>query len=197
MNIPRIFLTTALLSFCLSGCIPLFVGGVGTAGVVASQERSTGHAIDDASIRIAINDLYLEQDTHDLFRNVDIHVQEGRVLLLGDVNKPQTAIEAVRLAWKPQGVREVINEIQVNDKSGITDYARDTWISAQVRSKLLFEKGVRSVNYTVQTVNSVVYLMGIAQDQKELDKATYLASTTSYVKQVISHVILKDDPRRK
>jgi hypothetical protein len=30
-----------------------------------------------------------------------------------------------------------------------------------------------------------------------LNKATYLASTTKYVKEVVSHVILKNDPRRR
>ena len=104
---------------------------------------------------------------------------------------------AVRLAWTVKGVREVIDEIQVNDKSGLADFARDSWIGAQIRSRLLLEKNLRSVNYSVEAVNGVVYLMGIAQDQNELDKATYIASTTAYVKQVVSHVILKDDPRRK
>jgi osmotically-inducible protein OsmY len=185
-----------LLALSLSSCIPALILGGGTGGVVAAQERSPGNAVDDAGVRLTINKLYLEKDTHDLFRNVDIRVTEGRVLLTGDVDKPETAIEAVNLAWKAKGVKEVINEIQVNDKTGFADYARDVWISTQIRSKLLFEKNLRSVNYNVETVNGVVYLMGIAQNQAELDKATYIASITSYVKQVISHVILKDDPRR-
>jgi hypothetical protein len=38
--------------------------------------------------------------------------------------------------------------------------------------------------------------MGIAQDQTELNKATYAASTIQYVQKVISYVRLKNDPRR-
>lgn len=190
-------LTIAASTLCLSGCIPLFVGGAGTAGVVASQERSTGNAVDDAGIRLAINNLYIQKDMKDLFRNVDIHVQEGRVMLTGDVDRPDSVIQAVDLAWHPRGVKEVINEIQVNDKTGIVDYAKDSWIATQVRSRLLFTKGIRSVNYTVEVVNGVVYLMGIAQDQQELDSATKVASLTQGAKQVVSHVILKDDPRRQ
>jgi len=185
------------LGVALTGCIPsLVVSGATTGGVIAAQERTPGNAVDDAGIRLALNNLYLNKDIGDLFKNVSIHVEEGRVQLTGDVDKPETSVEAVRLAWQPRGVKEVINEIQVNDKTGVTDYARDAWINTQVRSKLLFEKNVRSVNYSVETVNGVVYVMGIAQNQAELDKVTYLASTTAYVKQVISHVIMKDDPRR-
>ena len=38
--------------------------------------------------------------------------------------------------------------------------------------------------------------MGIAQDQDELERVTYVCSTTSYVERVVSYVRLKDDPRR-
>jgi len=188
---------TGILLLALTGCIPsLVITGATTGGVIAAQERSAGNAVDDAGIRLALNNLYIEKDTKDLFANVDIRVSEGRVLLTGDVDKPETKVEAVRLAWKPKGVKEVIDEIQVNDKTGIIDYARDSWIAAEIRTKMLLEKNLRSVNYNAEVVNNVVYLMGIAQNHEELDKATYLASTTPYVKQVVSHVIMKDDPRR-
>lgn len=189
--------TVVIASLLLMGCIPsLVLTGATTGGVVAAQERSAGDAVDDMGIRLTIYNLYIRKDVGDLFKNVAIRVTEGRVMLTGNVDKPETSVEAVRLAWQAKGVKEVINEIQVNDKSGIVDYARDSWIATQIRTKFLFEKNLRSVNYSVEVVNDVVYLMGIAQDEEELHKATYIASTTSYVKQVISHVILKNDPRR-
>ncbi len=191
-------LSILLMATTLTGCIPgLVFTGATTTGVVASQERSMGNAVDDAGIKLTIFNLYVRKDVNDLFKNVAIRVVEGRVMLTGNVDKPETSIEAVRLAWMANGVREVINEIQVNDKTGIVNYARDAWIATEVRAKLLFEKNVRSVNYSVEVVNNVVYLMGIAQNEEELNKVTYIASITPYVKQVVSHVILKDDQRRK
>lgn len=181
----------------LSGCVPLVFAGAGTGGVVAAQERSTGNALDDTSIKIAMDAKFARKDMGDLFRNVTVKVTEGRVMLTGDVDKPESKVEATQIAWTVNGVKEVMNEIQVNDTTGVMDYAQDSWIANQVRTKLLFEKNLRSVNYSVEVVNGVVYLMGIAQDQQELDKATYIASTTPHVKQVVSHVVLKDDPRRK
>lgn len=190
--------STLLIALGLTSCIPsLVITGATTTGVVASQERSMGNAVDDTGIKLTIDNLYLRKDFNDLFKNVAVRVTEGRVMLTGNVDKPESSIDAVRLAWQASGVREVINEIQVNDKTGIADYARDAWIATQVRAKLLFEKNVRSVNYSVEAVNGVVYLMGIAQNEDELKKATYLASIVPHVKQVVSHVLLKDDPRRK
>lgn len=180
----------------LSGCIPLLVAGGTETAVVVAQERSVGNAVDDASILVQIKNLYAKQDYKDLLANVEIKVVEGTVLLTGNVDKPDSQIEAVRLAWLVNGVKEVINEVQVNDQAGIWNYTRDVWISAQVKSRLLLEKGVRSINYSIITVNQVVYIMGIAQNQEELDKVTKIASTTSYVQRVASYVRLKDDSRR-
>jgi len=194
----KIKITGALciLSMLTSGCIPMLVAGGTETAVVVAQERSVGSAVDDAGILIQIKNLYAKQDYKDLLANVEVKSVEGRVLLTGNVDKPDSQIEAVRLAWQVNGVKEVINEIQVNDKAGIWNYTRDVWISTQVRSRLILEKGVRSINYSVITVNQVVYLTGIAQDQAELDKVTTVASTTNYVQRVVSYVQLKTDPRR-
>lgn len=180
----------------LTGCIPLVVGGATETAVVVAQERSVGNAIDDVGIVLQIKNLYAKQDYKDLLANVEIKVVEGRVLLTGNVDKPDSQIEAVKLAWQVGGVKEVINELQINDKSGFMNYAKDVWISTQVRTRLLFGKDIHNINYSVITVNQVVYLMGIAQNQEELNRATNVASSTSYVQRVVSYVRLKDDPRR-
>ena len=180
----------------LSGCVAAIIGGGTETAVVAAQERSTGNALDDAGILFKIKNLYAQNDFKDLLANVEIKVVEGRVLLTGNVDKPDSQIQAENLAWQVNSVREVINEIQLSDKAGIGNYARDLWISTQIKSRLLFTKGIRSINYSVITVNQVVYMMGIAQNQEELDKATNIASTTSYVERVVSYVRLKNDPRR-
>jgi osmotically-inducible protein OsmY len=189
-------LSSFILAISLSSCASVLIGAGGEGASIAAQERSAGAAVDDTSIVLKIKNQYLQNDYTDHFANNEVKSIEGRVLLTGNVDKPDSQIEGVRLAWQVNGVKEVINEIQVNDKSGIGNYARDVWISAQIRTRLLFEKHIRSVNYSTNTVNQTVYLMGIAQDQEELDRATNIASTTSYVEKVVSYVRLKNDPRR-
>ena len=180
----------------LSSCVTAVIGAGSETAVVAAQERSVGNAVDDAGILLSIKTLYAKKDYKDLLANVEVKSVEGRVLLTGNVNKPESQIEAVRLAWQVNGVKEVMNEIQISDQSGVWNYTKDVWISAQVRSRLVFGKNIRSINYSVITVNQVVYLMGIAQDDDELSRVTNVASTTSYVQRVVSYVRLKNDPRR-
>lgn len=185
------------IAFALAGCATpaAVVGGGATAGVAVAQERSVGAAIDDTTIALNINGIWLNHD-FELFRHVELEVHEGRVLLTGTVKTPEDRLEAVRLAWRANGVREVINEIQVTDKGGVVNYARDAWITTQLRTKMTFDEKIRGINYNIETVNGVVYLMGIAQDQEELDRVTDYARNIRYVRSVVSHVWLKADPRR-
>ena len=182
-------------SISLSGCAELLIGAAATTGVAIAEERSVGDAVDDLTIRAELNHLFFQDDV-ELFGDVSFSVIEGRVLLKGSVPTPDDRIRALRLAWQAAGVREVINELQVADDSGILDYARDTWISAQLKGKLLVDGDVLSINYSVETVNGTVYLLGIAQDEAELARVTEHARSIEDVKRVVSHVVLKDDRHR-
>lgn len=170
--------------------------GAGAAGATAAQtEKGFRRSVADTEIRIAINDLWLQAD-EEMFRKVNLQVQEGRVLLTGNVRLPEQRVEAVRLAWKAPGVREVINEIEVQDSSRLIDQARDAWISTQLKSTLLFDQDVSSIDYSIETVDQVIYLMGVARSQSELDRVIGHAKNISYVQRVVSYVLLIDDPRR-
>ena len=59
------------------------------------------------------------------FLGVKIRVDDGVVLLTGKVDNPQIRVEATRISWEPRGVIEVVNEIQVSEKSSIKDIAKD------------------------------------------------------------------------
>ncbi|MGH6720025.1 MAG: BON domain-containing protein [Alphaproteobacteria bacterium] len=192
----RLILTVAA-TLLAGACSPagVIVGGAATAGVVVAQERSVGQAIDDLAIRAEISSYLFEADEK-LFIAVGIEVVEARVLLTGHVPTPEDRIQAVRLAWKASGVREVLNEIQVTDKGGLGNYLRDVAIANQLRAELLFDRDIAAINYNVEVVNQVVYLIGIARDQAELDKAIGHARTIPYVEKVVSHVVLKGDAPR-
>ncbi len=176
-----------LIVLAAPGCTTVAVGAAGTTVVAAAQERTIGDAIDDSVIYTAVNHYLLQADI-ELFRDVGVKVVEGRVLLTGSVTTPDDRIEAVRLAWQADGVKEVLNEIQVTDDSGVVDYATDSWISAQLKTKLLFDRDIRAINYSIETVNGAVYMIGIARDAAELKRATNHARTIKGVRKVISHV---------
>jgi osmotically-inducible protein OsmY len=190
----------SLLAFALAlgGCstTDVAVGGGATAGVAASQERGIDGALSDTQISAEINYAWL-QNSVNMFHELNISVYDGRVMITGVLPNQAKADEAVALAWKPKGVREVIDEIIV-DPSGTTgSFASDTWITAQIKAKLLFDRDISAVNYSVDTVRGVVYIMGVAQSQAELDRVFGYARNVEYVKKVVNHAILKSDAKRK
>ncbi len=184
------------LPLMLSGCLKAVVGAVAEVGLSVAQERSVGAAVDDAAILIEIKEAYLQKDVNELSTAVSIEVIEGRVFLTGSVKDPVTRISAVRLAWQPKGVKEVINEIQVSNNRGLKQIAKDNAISSQISGKMLMNEDIKSINYSIETVNNIVYVMGIGQSIKEVDLVTNIARTVKGVEKVISHVRLKTDPSR-
>ena len=191
-----LFILVLLGTLPRSGCGSLFIGAVATGGAAAVEERSIGNVVDDLTIRAELNQLFFK-DNFDLLQSVSFSVIEGRVLLKGSVKTQEDRIRGLELAWQASGVREVINEIQVTDQGGIVNYARDTWISTQLKAEILFDRDILSLNYNVETINGIIYVVGIAQDQAELDKVVDHARRIENVKQVVSHVVMKDDPRRE
>ncbi len=188
-------LLAAGLGLALGACAPVVVGAGAAAGVTAAQERGFKGAIADTEIRLEINHLWF-QESASLYGKVNLQVQEGRVLLTGNVPDPVARLSAVRLAWQAKGVVEVINEIEVRDTSSLLDAARDEWISAELEARILVDRAIVSINYSIETVNQVVYLIGVAQSRAELDRVIAHAKDISYVRRVIDYVRLKDDPAR-
>jgi osmotically-inducible protein OsmY len=183
---PLLLAASALiLSSCTLAGAALGVGA--TAGIAASQEGGLSRAVDDAAIQIAINDLWFKYSV-EAFRKLDLTINNGRVLVTGVVQNPEHRVEAIRLAWQPKGVQQVINEIRVAESSGITGFAKDTWITTRLRGALTFERDVESINYSIDTVQGTVYLMGFANSQRELNRVAELARTISGVQGVVSYV---------
>ena len=190
------FFAASLAFLALSGCIPAAIGAGAVGANFATQDRTTGNAVDDISLKTKVKKKFFDKNYDDLYSNVDVDVVERRVLLTGSVQRPETVIDAVNLAWQVPGVHEVVNEIQVNDKSSLKDSARDAWISTQIHSRLLFTKGISSSNYTIEVVNGTVYLFGLARTETESQQVASIAARTQYVKNVVSHVVVEGDPRR-
>lgn len=190
----KIFAFTILVcaGLALQGCTVTgtLAGAAATTGVAAAQEGGISRAWSDAKIQAKINELWLRQETTDIFRKLDLTVNQGRVLITGIVQDPQHRVDAVRLAWKPEGVKQVINEIRVSESKGLTGFARDTWAATRLRTAITIDRDVQSINYNIDIVQGVVYLMGIAQTRAELNRVIETARTIPDVKQVVSYVKL-------
>jgi len=177
-----------LLFFLFSHCTPqIAVGTASTAIAVSKEERTLGEFVDDTLIKTQIKNLYFDTNEN-IFFNVDVEVTQGRVLLTGTVDNSDLRIEATRMAWGISGVQTVINELQISNDDNILSFADDLLISAQIKGKLLLNSELPYINYTVETVNGIVYLIGIARSEEERQSVINLSREVYGVVDVIDYI---------
>ena len=178
-----------LAAGALGGCAGVVIGGGAAVGTAAYQERGVRGVARDLATATKLRTKLLDAGEA-YVTGVGIEVYEGRVLLTGTLEKEPMRAAAVQLAWKTEGVKDVINEIQIG-QSSLRDIARDSWITAQLKTKITFDKKILAINFSIETVNGIVYLIGIAQDQGELDRILAHGRGIDYLRRIISHVRVK------
>jgi osmotically-inducible protein OsmY len=178
----------------LGGCAGvLVVGGLaaaGSGGYAAGQERGLGGAVTDFQLQTDIERGFVAAGPgfHD---DITTSVYQGRVLLTGHVPTPDMKARAAQVASHTPGVRALYDEVEVAPPGSTWDGAKDAWITARIRSEMMLDPDIRSGNYTIDTSNGSVYLIGSARTQAELELAARIARYIPGVKRVVSYVELR------
>ena len=186
------FLIVVFASCLLSSCSQVIVGGATSTSMVILQERSAKQAAIDILIKAKIEEAMFSNDYDKLFSKVRVIVYEGKVLLVGTVVDESIKENANQISWNTKNVKEVANYITIG-KNDLIDYVKDTRISLELRAKMLTDKEISEVNFSVTTENRILYLVGIAQNNKELDKVIKHASNIAGVKKIVNLIRLKDE----
>ena len=175
------------------GCSPVGVlaSGGATTMVVAEGDKSLGVAVDDATIKLNISRKFLVSENN-LFINIDTSIVEGMVLLTGIVKNQEIRIEAVKIVWEVEGVKEVINEIEIGDKTTIKEYANDVWITTQIKALAVKDIGLRSISYNIETIRGKVYLAGLTSRPEQLETLINITKSVKGVKEVVNYVVIKE-----
>jgi len=192
IKLTLLFVSLILLMINI-GCSPVGVlaSGGGATMVVAEGDRSLGTVVDDATIKLNLSAKFLKSENR-LFLDVNSNVTEGRVLLTGLVDTQEIRIEAVRKVWEINGVREVINEIEVGDKTTLREYMNDLWINTQVKSLAARTIGLRSFSYNFETIKGKVYIAGITSRPEQLQAIVESTKTIKGVKEIVNYVVIKE-----
>ena len=191
---PLIAVVLLLCALALSGCAGAVVG-VSTAAVAASTtEKGFSTSVSDGMIFAKLKDRFIQQNAS-LLTSADVSVNDGAVLFTGKVKTPEDKIQATRLAWEIKGVREVVNELQVTDTSSIKDIAKDLAASATLRGKMIADEDISSLNFSIDVVNGIVYLSGVASSPEEMNKVVSYAENLRFVQEVVNYIILAKDQR--
>lgn len=194
-----ILLSCAL--FSLTSCVETIVISTGVGGALAYREKTIDDTRSDVKISTKIASKFISKGLKTPTTSIDITVNEARVMLTGIARDTAKAKLAQELCWQVKGVNEVIDEIQIREDgkftfSDIGSAIYDYLITAEIETKFALAKDLRTLNYQITTVNNEVYLLGVAIDEKEMNRAIAVASKVRGVNKVINHIILANDSRR-
>jgi len=180
--------------FILQSCAPL----VGTIGMVSlgahSKQKGLGTTINDNIIKTKILNFIFKFDKN-LISDTKVFVNNGSVLFTGKIKLPQNKIEITKLAWSVKGVKEVNNELQIIDKSSIKNIARDIASLGEIRARIITDKSINSLNFSIDVVNDKAYISGVAKDKSEMLRVKDHTSSARFVNQVFNYIILDKDTR--
>ncbi|MEO5352356.1 MAG: BON domain-containing protein [Magnetococcus sp. XQGC-1] len=183
----KTYLLSLLALSCLSGCIPMVVGGgMAATTSVVGENRDVTSQMEDSWVAMKIRSRFVQSE---LVRvgNIGVSIHNGKVLLTGAAMNQEEVDEAVRIARETRGVSEVRSEIRVQYVSP-TEVASDSVITSKVKSQFLVDQEIHGLNIHVKTTKGVVYLTGEAQTAQERDRAIHVARQVTDVREVVSYV---------
>jgi hyperosmotically inducible protein len=77
--------------------------------------KSAGRNLDDATITASVKSKLVADKASNLTR-VDVDTNNGTVYLNGTVDSTEQKAKAEQLAWQAQGVKSVVNNLQIQKK---------------------------------------------------------------------------------
>jgi osmotically-inducible protein OsmY len=183
------------LIFIFSSCIGNNIGTFGKGVSISFDPRTVGMQIDDTLMqKNLVARLTLTEKKY--FLSIQAEVLDGRIFLTGRVDKPVEKIKITKLAWETKGVRSVKNAITIKGQSNFKSTAKDILITSQLRTALIFNKLIKSRNYTLETINKNIYIFGISMNDEEKNEVIKEAQKIYDVEEVISTIYLVSELSR-
>jgi osmotically-inducible protein OsmY len=181
----------------LNGCAGVSSKGVFGSGVsIAFDPRTVGTQIDDSIMqKNLIARMSLAEKKYLL--DIGVKVLDGRLFLTGKVDEPEEKLKITKMAWETKGARSVKNDIKIKEKFNFKVSAKDLLITSQLRTAIIFNKKVKSSNYSIDTYKKKTYIYGIATDNDERKEVINEAKQILDVEDVIASIILIEDLSRQ
>jgi osmotically-inducible protein OsmY len=180
-------LIVALLVPLLGGCLAAIATGAVATGSSVHDRRGVGTVVDDKRIQLGAYDT-VNKDKELVLRNrVMIAVYNGTMLLMGEVRTPDLKARAEHTVSGFEGVKRIVNEIDVMEPEGFWARRNDNRITARVKLALLdavSTPGFDPTRVKVSTAHRVVYLQGVMTAEED-DIATGIARNVDGVERVV------------
>jgi len=191
----KLIIIISLSFLIITGCVGVSSTGVfGTGVSVALDPRSIGTQIDDSIMqKNLVARLSLKDKKY--FLALKVKTLDGRIFLTGKVDDPEEKLHITKLAWETDGVRSVKNDIKIKEDFNFKQSAKDLLITSQLRTALILNKNIKSMNYNIDTYKKKIFIYGIALTSDEKEKVIDEAKQILDVEKVIASILLIENLR--
>ncbi|HEX4349754.1 MAG TPA: BON domain-containing protein [Verrucomicrobiae bacterium] len=161
---------------------------VGTMFITSSPARAadTDSRIESSAAKTYVFKTYLKDDS------IKTDSKDGIVTLTGTVADASHKTMAQDTVAGLPGVKSVNNQLTVSGEQPAEH--SDAWITAKVKTALLFHRNVSATGTTVYTKDGIVTLQGVAGSMAAKDLATEYAKDIDNVKEVKNEMTIATIP---
>jgi osmotically-inducible protein OsmY len=178
----------------LSGCFPVVMGGAVMGSLVATDRRTSGTQLEDEGIELRaasrIRDNLGERG------HVNVSSYNRRVLITGEVPNVQDKQLVEQVVSRVDNVQSVVNELAELGNATLGQRTSDAVVTARIKAGMVDAKDLFANAFKVVTERGITYMMGRVT-QREADRATEIARSTSGVQKVVRvfEIISEDELR--
>jgi hyperosmotically inducible protein len=175
----------------VSGCDTREADTRATAPATAPVATSVGTEIDDGVVTAKVKSALLADPDIKSF-DLKVETRKGEVMLSGFVSNQAQVDRAILVARGVEGVKAVANKMDLKEGAAtVGNTVDDGIITAKVKSALLADPDIKSLDIAVVTSKGEAQLSGFVDNQTQIDRAIEVARAVDGVKSVASQMSVK------
>ena len=179
----------------LQSCAAPIIGGVGAIAFSSSaQEKGLGTSLNDKVVYVKLRNAIYDWNPS-VSENISLSVDNGSILVTGKLKNIDTKVQLTKIIWEISGVKEVNNKVQISETNNFKNIAKDLASLGEIKARLMASKKLNSLNYSIDVVNNVAYISGIASSDEEISIVTQIAQEARFIKEVQNFVKVNKDKR--
>ena len=179
----------------LQSCAAPVIGGVGAIAFSSSaQEKGLGTSINDKVIYVKLRNAIYDWDPS-VSKNISLSVDNGSVLITGKLKNIDIKVKLTKIVWEINGVKEVNNKVQISQINNLKNIAKDLASLGEIKARLMASTKINSLNFSIDVVNNIAYISGIASSEEEISTVTQIAQEAKFIEEVQNFVRLNKDKR--
>lgn len=183
------------LSALLAGLLVLFATGCSkpqdAGGAPPPPTITVGTEIDDSVVTTRVKSALLADPDVKSF-DFKVETRKGEVLLSGYVDNQTQLNHAIAITRSLEGVKSVDNKVSLKSTTTtIGNKVDDGIVTASVKTALVTDAAVKSLDITVVTRKGEVQLSGFVDNQGQIERAVMVAQAVEGVGSINNQMSIK------